>query len=92
MLKIICQLHQPLLIVFWCAFIYRFITPFSGTMDTVIFYVGVIFIPAHLLEWFVIRDRLYNCGHQGKGTFAKVMIFGFTWWLPIIKAKQGAGE
>ncbi|MFC7049865.1 DUF1145 domain-containing protein [Emcibacter nanhaiensis] len=78
------KVGQILCIAIWATAIYNLLLPFPGIWYTIALYFLIIMVVIHLAEWLVLRRRLDQLGCQGGGTFLKVFIFGFFWWLPIL--------
>ena len=84
----ICKFIQPSVIVDWAVIIASFFYTFSGNWNTIALIVAAILLVGHLGEWVIVKSKLESTGHQGFAAFAKVMVFGFTWWIPILSQKD----
>ena len=76
--------NQLLCLAIWATAIYNLLHPLPGIWHTIALYFLIIMVVIHLAEWLVLKNRLSRLGHEGGGTFLKVFIFGFFWWLPIL--------
>ena len=72
-------------VIFWCVFAYSFISPFEGIAQTIIFWLGVVMVIAHLVEYVWKRKFLEQIGAGGLNGFIQTMLFGYVYWLPLQK-------
>lgn len=79
---------RVVLIIFWIAIIYNLIFPLPGIFYSILLYALPILIIGHFAEWLMVNGKLKQAGYQGFGPFANVIIYGFAWWLPILKNQQ----
>lgn len=91
MLNTFLRMNQPVCIILWIAVVYNLMLPVSGTVGTVLLWAGPILLIAHIGEWLIFRGRLKELGHEGFPAFLKVLVYGFCWWLPIIREAGSRG-
>ncbi len=59
-------------------------SPYAGP----VLIAGALIAIVHLLEYLFLRQRLAACG-SGSGVFVGTMIFGFGYWLPLLRIVEG---
>ena len=67
------QIAKVLMLVFWAAFVFSFIQPFAGVMQTIVLWLGIVFAVVHALEWLVKRSALDAVNAGGVGGFVQTM-------------------
>ncbi len=85
MLNTFLKLNQPGVIIAWAAIVYNLFNPLPGIWYSIALYAGPILLVAHFAEWVMLKDKLKHHNQEGIGTFVKVMLFGFIWWLPVFR-------
>lgn len=87
MLSLIIKLAQVGIVVFWLAMILSVTSVVPPPYREPIVWIGTFVLLIHLSEYFFIRNRVSS--RQGAGiSFLGTMIFGFTYWLPLISEKE----
>ncbi len=74
--------------VFWGVLGYSFVFPFSESTQSTLVLIGAVMAAAHLLEFIVQRNKLNAINAGGINGFIQTMIFGFGYWLPLLKKKD----
>lgn len=82
------RMNQPVCVVLWVAIIINLLLPFPGILSTILLYAGAILLIGHFLEWLMLKKQLDVLGHGGMKPFVMVMIYGFFWWIPVIRHHQ----
>lgn len=85
MLNTFLKMNQPVCVILWIAVVYNLLFPLSGMLYTVLLYAGPVLLIVHIGEWLILRGRLKGLGHEGFPAFLKVLVFGFSWWLPVLR-------
>jgi len=86
MLDTFLKMGQPVCVILWVAVVYNLVFPLPGVMNTVLLYTGPILLIAHFAEFLLVRGRLKQLGHEGVPVLLKVMVYGFSWWLPVLRS------
>jgi uncharacterized protein YhhL (DUF1145 family) len=71
--------------LFWVAFTYDFFYPFPEPFTTVISWSGIILAVLHLMEFVFKKAELDAIGAGGLHGFCQTLLFGFLYWLPLLK-------
>lgn len=79
---------QFALVIAWIAMIYNLFFPFPGMAHTILLYAIPVMVIGHFAEWLAVRGKLKQLKHEGPVTLLLVIMFGFAWWLPILKSQQ----
>mgnify|MGYP003387714694 CR=1 FL=1 len=74
--------------IFWSVLGYSFVFPFGESTQSTLEMVGAVMAGAHLLEFIVQRNKLNAIDAGGINGFIQTMIFGFGYWLPLLKKKE----
>lgn len=74
--------------IFWAVLGYSFVFPFSESVQPTLVMVGAVMAAAHLLEFIIQRNKLNAINAGGINGFIQTMIFGFGYWLPLLKKKD----
>ena len=71
--------------IFWGVFAYTFFQPFSGIGQTIVFWVGIVMLVAHFIEYIWKRNLLEKMDAGGLNGFVQTLLFGYVYWLPLQK-------
>ncbi len=71
--------------IFWAVLGYSFVFPFSQTIQSTLVMAGALMAIVHFLEFIVQRKKLNLIQAGGFNGFVQTMIFGFGYWLPLLK-------
>ena len=77
-----------IVILFWVALGYSFVFPFSDNIQTPLEYAGAIMALVHLIEFVIQRNKLNAINAGGINGFIQTMIFGYGYWLPLLKKQD----
>ena len=80
------EINQPLCIALWIAIAYNLLAPLPGLLYAILFYAGLVLLIGHLCEWIALKGKLAQLGYTGSGAFVRVMVFGFFWWVPLVRS------
>jgi len=79
MLDLIVKGTKMAVVVFWIALALSLVSVIPGPYGLFIVWAGGFVLLIHLFEYFFVKFRF-----AGEISFVKSMLFGFTYWLPII--------
>ena len=71
---------KPIVIALWLVIIYNIFMPLAGTLGQILMWLGVILLVAHLIEFFVFRDKIKAKGDNAGTSFLMTLVFGFVYW------------
>ncbi len=75
-------------IILWGLLGFSFVYPFSANIQTPLEYLGAIIALVHLIEFIIQRNKLNAINAGGVNGFVQTMIFGFGYWLPLLKKQD----
>ena len=87
MLNLIIVLTRVGVVAFWIAFALARAGVITAPVGPIIVWVGVFVLLAHLAEYLLIRFGIIVL-RQPNASFLMTMIFGFSYWLPLMERKQ----
>ena len=73
MLKIIA-------IALWLLIVYNLFIPFAGTLGQVLFWLGPVLLIAHLVEFFLFKQKIKAQGDSTLMSFVMTMLFGVVYF------------
>ena len=73
--------------VFWVAFAYNFFFPLPEPSSSVVSWAGIILAFTHVLEFAFKKAALDAIGAGGAHGFSQTLLFGFLYWMPLLKDK-----
>ena len=74
--------------VFWLCFAYNTFLPFPEPSSSIIAWCGIILALVHVIEFVLKKSALDEIGAGGTHGFYQTLLFGFLYWLPLLKKKQ----
>jgi uncharacterized protein YhhL (DUF1145 family) len=84
MLDYLVKVTRIAVIVFWFALFLSLISVIPNPYGAYIIWLAGLVLLIHLLEYLSVRSR-FTGPVNGKFSFLKTMLFGFTHWLPLLK-------
>lgn len=79
-------------VVFWLALALSLVSVIPYPYSLFIVWIGVLVLVIHLLEYLLVKYR-YSGRYSGEMSFVKTILFGFTYWLPLLICDRGrAGD
>ena len=75
-------------IVFYLVAAVSPVVPALAGYSSVLLAVAGILLLAHLVEYFAMRKRLEGVAPGPLGHFVGVLLFGFLYWLPLLKTTE----
>ena len=87
MLKLIVNTTKIAVLVFWLACILSAASVIPSPYASFIIGFGAFVLVAHLLEYLFIKFRFAE-RNGWKISFVQTMIFGFAYWLPMLKQPE----
>ena len=72
---------KSIVIALWLLIIYNIFMPLAGTLGQILTWLGTILLLAHLIEFFVFREKIKAKGDDTAKSFLMTMVFGFIYWL-----------
>jgi len=84
------NITKVLLIVFWTVFFFGLVQPFSPAVQPYLIGFGILMAMVHLIEFAVQYRKLHAIQAAGFNGFFQTLVFGFAYWLPLLKKdKEG---
>lgn len=74
--------------IYSLVFIYSLIKPFSDPAQTIIFWLGIVLLVVHLIEFIFHYKKLNTLNAAGANGFVQTILFGFVYWLPVFKKNK----
>ena len=82
----IFTLTKALLAVFWIGWILSLFSLVPDPYGQPVMWIGVALLAVHFVEYLLVRSKMARC-QDGKTGFIGTMIFGFGYWLPILRSE-----
>ena len=79
---------KPITIIFWLCFAYNFFFPFPEPFTSVVAWAGIILAVVHVIEFALKKSALDKINAGGVHGFCQTLLFGFMYWLPLLKSKS----
>lgn len=79
-------------LIFWGVFAYNTFQPIADPTGSIIAWVGIILAVVHLLEYVLKKNALEDIGAGGLHGLCQTLIYGFLYWLPLLKNSASAKE
>ncbi|MBX2837782.1 MAG: DUF1145 domain-containing protein [Gammaproteobacteria bacterium] len=73
--------------IFWICFALNIFRPFPEPGSTIVAWAGIVSAIAHLLEFFIKKKQLDEINAGGLHGFSQTLLFGFLYWLPLLRNK-----
>jgi uncharacterized protein YhhL (DUF1145 family) len=83
---LIFTLTKALLATFWIAWILSLVSLVPDPYGQPVMWIGVALLVVHFLEFLLVRSKMTEL-QDGKTGFIETMVFGFGYWLPVLKRK-----
>ncbi len=85
MFKLMIGTTKALLLAFWLAWILSLVSLIPEPYGRFIAWAGGLVFLVHLVEFLIVRSKLTQAGKTG---FVGTMLFGFGYWLPLLKRQE----
>ncbi len=82
----IFTLTKAVLAIFWIAWVLSLFSLVPDPYGQPVIWVGVALLVVHFLEFLLVRSKMAEL-QGGKTGFIETMVFGFGYWLPVLKGK-----
>jgi uncharacterized protein YhhL (DUF1145 family) len=82
----IFTLTKALLAIFWFAWVLSLFSLVPYPYGQPVIWVGVALLVLHFIEYLLVRSKMAEL-QGGKTGFVGTMVFGFGYWLPVLKKK-----
>lgn len=79
-------------LVFWAVFAYNTFFPIADPLGSFIAWAGIILAVVHLLEYVLKKSALEEIGAGGLHGLCQTLLFGFLYWLPLLKNSSRAAK
>jgi len=80
---------KALLLALWLVCVLSLIALIPERYGQPVLWVGAAILLVHFVEYLLVRSRVAD--QQGGNTgFIGTMVFGFGYWLPVLKAPEGS--
>jgi uncharacterized protein YhhL (DUF1145 family) len=89
-IDIIVRMTRVGVLVFWIAFVLSITGIIPPPYDLVINWIGVFVLLIHFVEFLLIKFGFIELA-SAKVSFLKTMLFGLTYWAPLLKRPDPAG-
>jgi uncharacterized protein YhhL (DUF1145 family) len=86
MLKLIIRSTKVLLLALWAACILSLLSIIPEPYARTVLMVGAIVLLIHFVEYLLVRSKVVE-RQGGKPFFIGTMVFGFGYWLPVLRLK-----
>jgi len=73
------------IIIFWLAFAYNFFFPLVEPYSSIVTFSGLILALVHVIEFALKKAQLDARDAGGIHGFCQTLLFGFLYWLAILK-------
>ena len=84
MLKLIIQSTKALLMALWAACVLSLLSIVPEPYARTVLIIGAVVLLVHFVEYLLVRSKVAE--RQGGNTgFVGTMVFGFGYWLPILR-------
>jgi uncharacterized protein YhhL (DUF1145 family) len=84
MLKLITRSTKVLLLALWAACTLSLLSIISEPYARTVLMVGAIVLLIHFVEFLLVRSKVAE-RQGGKTGFIGTMVFGFGYWLPVLR-------
>jgi uncharacterized protein YhhL (DUF1145 family) len=85
MLKLTIRLTRAFLLVLWVACILSLLSLIPQTYGQPVLMLGTVVLLLHFIEYLLVRSKVAK-RQGGKTGFIGTMVFGFGYWLPLLRA------
>ena len=75
------------LVLFWVAWVLALLSLLPDTWNRSVVWIGVALLVTHFGEYLFLRSKV-AARQGGNSGFIGFMLFGFAYWLPVLKKKQ----
>jgi len=83
----VIKMTKALLVATWPAIALALLGVLPLPLQQWLVWLGVLLLVLHFVEYLIVRSRLTQRLDGGSG-FIGTMVFGFAYWLPLLKEKQ----
>ena len=87
MLRLIIQSTKALLMALWAACVLSLLSIVQEPYARTVLMIGAVVLLVHFVEYLLVRSKVVE--RQGGNTgFIGTMVFGFGYWLPVLRSTQ----
>ena len=72
-------------VLLWALVGYSMVFPFADSIQSPLHIIAAIIAVAHLVEFVPLRNKLNAINMGGTNGFFQTMVFGYGYWLPLLK-------
>jgi uncharacterized protein YhhL (DUF1145 family) len=86
MLKLTIGLTKVVLLALWAACILSLLSVIPQPYGQAVLMLGAVILLLHFVEYLLVRSKV-AARLGGKSGFIGTMVFGFGYWLPVLRGK-----
>ncbi len=84
MLKLITRSTKVLLLALWAACVLSLLSIIPEPYTRTVLMVGAVVLLIHFIEYLLVRSKVAE-RREGNTGFIGTMVFGFGYWLPVLR-------